>query len=109
MEEKEIDVAITVRMGFRSLLDMFFVMGALLYFVIIGIPDVMHAYSEYTPWLGIPAAAFFCMFLWRLGKMMVTYVQTYLDMRDLHTDVVVVTKGLAEKIVMGGKIKIHED
>ena len=102
-------MAVKVRMGFAGLLDVIFVMGALLYFIIDSIPRFVEYYTDKPHWLGIPLLFFFCMFLWRVGNMIMTFVQTYIDMRDLYMTVVVTAKDVHGKIVMGGQTGTDED
>lgn len=103
-KDEEVTVAVVVRMGFRSLLDTFFVMGTILLFVVDSIPDYMRSASEQPRWFGIILVLGMCAFLWRFGKMVVTFVQSYLDMRDLYATIVVTMTDIRGKMTFGGRI-----
>lgn len=98
------EVAVKVRMGFSSLIDFMFVMGFLLIAVIKMIPSVMNSYTDYTPWIGVPLIAMFCLFLWRLGTMIVSYVNLYLDTRSVHGEIVATMKTVVGNISMRGNL-----
>jgi hypothetical protein len=101
---QEDDVAIKVRMGYYGLLDVFCVTGALLYFIIDSIPHVMKYYADLPRVWGIICVIIFCVFLMRIGTMLITFVQTYLDIRDLSHTIILTMKDIRGKMVTSGKV-----
>jgi len=84
-------------MRFTSLLDFFFVTLTLIGFIALGIDDFVQVYASFPRLLGVVCFIFLLLFLWRFGKMVVTYINTYLETRTIHSDLVVLTKNLVKE------------
>jgi len=107
MKRKDKDeLAFVVRMGYRSLFDFFFVKFVLLYFIVIGIPDIMAMYWDGNPYWGLFLTIGFCLFLWNFGKEIVKYIQIYLDVRTVKGNVIFETR---MKRIVGDMEVIDED
>lgn len=107
--KEEVNVAIRVRMGFRSMFHYLFTMFFILFCIAQTIPSIMERYAEYPRYIGIPMALAVILFLWEVGIMITTFVQMYLETRKLYPHIIGMAESFNSRVVIEGNLEKNDD